>query len=277
MAERSGMVETTGGAPSRRLEGRRAIVTGAASGIGRATVLRFLAEGASVLAADRAAEGLAETAALAGEDAALWTQAMDAGSEPDVAALVDRAMSELGGLDVTYANAGISGGAVGLADTTPETFMEILRINTLGPFLMAQKAAPHMTRQGHGSMIMTASVAGLRSNAGGPAYAASKAGVISLAQTLAYQLFGTGVRVNAIAPGLIETGMTQPIFDLARGRGSEHKLGQLNPLKRYGIADEIAGAAAFLASDDASYVNGQTLAVCGGLSAGHPFATPGKA
>ena len=126
-----------------------------------------------------------------------------------------------------------------------------------------------------GSIIGTASVAGLRSNAGSTPYSASKAAVVSLAQTTAFQLAGTGVRVNAICPGLIETGMTAPTFEAARARGTERKIGQLNPLKRAGYADEVARVALFLASDEASYVNGQAWAVDGGLSGGHPF-VPGK-
>ncbi|KLU92025.1 tRNA wybutosine-synthesizing protein 2, partial [Magnaporthiopsis poae ATCC 64411] len=121
-----------------------------------------------------------------------------------------------------------------------------------------------------GSIIMTASVAGLRSNAGPTPYSASKAAVVSLAQTTAYQLAGTGVRVNTICPGLIETGMTSPVFEGARRRGTEKKIGQLNPLKRGAHADEVARVVLFLGSDEASYVNGQAWAIDGGLSAGHP-------
>lgn len=129
--------------------------------------------------------------------------------------------------------------------------------------------------QAGGSIIGTASVAGLRSNAGSTPYSASKAAVVSLAQTISYQLTGTGVRVNAICPGLIETGMTEPVFTAARARGTEKKIGQLNPARRGGHADEIARVALFLASDESSYVNGQAWAVDGGLSAGHPY-VPGK-
>lgn len=122
-----------------------------------------------------------------------------------------------------------------------------------------------------GSIIMTASVAGLRSNAGATAYSASKAAVVSMAQTLSYQLAESGIRVNAICPGLIETGMTSAVFNAARARGTEKKIGQLNPMRRGGHADEIARVALFLGSDDSSYVNGQAWAVDGGLSAGHPY------
>ena len=129
--------------------------------------------------------------------------------------------------------------------------------------------------QPSGSIIGTASVAGIRSNAGSTPYSASKAAVVSLAQTTAYQLTGTGVRVNAICPGVIETGMTAPMYEMARARGTERKIGQLNPLRRGAHADEVARVALFLGSDESSYVNGQAWAVDGGLSAGHPF-VPGK-
>ena len=158
-----------------------------------------------------------------------------------------------------------------LFEQTVAHWQEVLQVNLVGTFLCIKHAAPRMIEAGAGSIVCTASVAGLRANAGGPPYAASKAGVISLAQTVATELTGTGVRINAICPGLIETGMTRPIFERARERGTDHKIGQLNPLQRYGEPHEIANMALFLASDEASYVNGQAFAVDGGLSSTHPF------
>jgi NAD(P)-dependent dehydrogenase (short-subunit alcohol dehydrogenase family) len=253
-----------------RLEGRTAVITGAASGIGRAASLLFACEGARLVCCDKA-EAVAETAemvAKAGGKAVAMTG--DAGDEAFVKAYVDRAQAEYGGLDVVWANAGISGGWVPLPDQTPDYWAEILRVNLIGPFLAVKHASKPMIAAGKGAIICTASVAGIRSGAGGPAYSASKAGVISLVKTSANEFYGTGVRINAVAPGLIETGMTKPIFDASRARGTEGKIGQLNPLTRYGVPDEIAHAGLFLASDDASYVNGQTLAVDGGLSTSHP-------
>jgi NAD(P)-dependent dehydrogenase (short-subunit alcohol dehydrogenase family) len=194
----------------------------------------------------------------------------DAGDEAFVKDYIARAQAEFGSLDVVWANAGISGGWTPLDEQTADYWAEILRVNLIGAFLAVKHASRVMIPNGRGSIICTASVAGIRSGAGGPAYSASKAGVISLAQTSANEFYGTGVRVNAIAPGLIETGMTKPIFEGARARGNEDKIGQLNPLTRYGIPDEIAHAGLFLASDESSYVNGQTIAVDGGLSTSHP-------
>ncbi len=239
-----------------RLDGKVAIVTGAASGIGKATVALFEREGATVIAADvNGAEGVV---------------AADAGREEDVARLVARAVSDHGGLDIFFANAGISGGLASIFEQTPEDWQEILRVNLIGPFLAIKHAAPAMKERGGGSIIATASVAGLRAGAGGPAYSASKSGVISLVEVAATQLCGASIRVNAICPGLIETGMTQPIYDMARSAGREDMIGHLNPLKRGGEPIEIAEAALFLASDAASYVNGHALVVDGGLSASHP-------
>ena len=174
-----------------------------------------------------------------------------------------------------YANAGISGGLVPLLEQTAAEWAEVLRVNLIGPFLGIKYAAPVMRAAGGGSILCTASVAGLRSGAGASAYSASKAGVVSLVQTAANQLAGTNVRVNAICPGFIETDMTAPIFEMARARGKGDRIGQLNPLRRAGQPIEIARVALFLASDEASYVNGQAVPVDGGLSSSHPF-VPGK-
>lgn len=256
-----------------RLEGKRTIVTGAAGGIGAASARLFAKEGAAVLCVDRtrdAVEAVAEDIRKAGGRSV--AVAADAGNEAEVKAYVDKAVAEFGGVDAIYANAGISGGLVPFFEQTVDQWQEILRINLIGPFLAIRTVAPLMIKQGKGAIVCTASVAGLRANAGGSPYSASKAGVISLVQTSANAFYGTGVRVNAICPGLIETGMTAPIFSHARDRGTEGKLGQLNPLTRPGQPEEIAAMALFLASDEASYVNGQAFPVDGGLSSTLPFA-----
>lgn len=241
-----------------RLSGKIAIVTGAASGIGLAATKLFRSEGATVVAADIAeAEGVIR---------------VDAGRDEDVRHLVDHAVSAHGGLDIVFANAGISGGLTSIFEQTAEDWAEILRVDLIGPFLAIKHAAPILKARGGGSIICTASVAGLRSGAGGAAYSAAKAGVINLAATAAQQLYGTNIRVNAICPGLIETGMTEVLYQMARDAGREDRIGDLNPLRRGGEPIEIANAALFLASDESSYVNGQALVVDGGLSSSHPTA-----
>jgi NAD(P)-dependent dehydrogenase (short-subunit alcohol dehydrogenase family) len=254
-----------------RLEGKSVIITGAGSGIGRAASLLFAREGARLIAVDRAesVEDTAEQVRKAGGTADAVVA--DAGSERDVIDFIDKALSTYGRLDAIWANAGISGGLVPLAEQTVEHWQEILRINLIGPFLAIKYSIPHMVGQRQGSIVCTASVAGLKSGASGHPYAASKAGVISLVQTTAYSLSGTGVRINAICPGLIETGMTRPIFENARERGTDNKIGQLNPLKRAGQPHELAAMGLFLASDEASYVNGQAIPVDGGLTASMPY------
>jgi NAD(P)-dependent dehydrogenase (short-subunit alcohol dehydrogenase family) len=253
-----------------RLQGRGAVITGAASGIGRATSRLFAAEGAHVLCFDRS-DAVEETAALIAADggAAIAVQG-DAGSESEIKAAIDRAHGEFGRLDVVFANAGVSGGMTPMEEIDEAFWHALLHINLVGPFMAIKHASPIMRAAGKGSIICTASVAGIRSGAGGIPYSASKAGVINMVQTAANVLYGTGVRVNAICPGIIETGMTAPIYQSARERGTDSKIGQLNPLRRGGEPSEIAHAALFLASDDASYVNGQALAVDGGLSSSHP-------
>ena len=238
-----------------RLAGKVAIVTGAGSGIGKASAALFRSEGATVIGAD-----------LRGADVEC-----DAGDEASVKALVERVVADQGKLDIFFANAGVSGGFNGIFDQDAAAWTEILRINLIGPFLAIKYSAPAMKISGGGSIICTASVAGIRAGAGGPAYSASKAGVINLVKVAATQMVGANIRVNAICPGLIETGMTEAIFERAREKGQEDRIGHLNPLKRGGQPIETATAALFLASDESSYVNGQAITVDGGLSASHPF------
>jgi len=259
-----------------RLTGKTALITGAGSGIGRAAAGLFASEGAQVLAVDRADAVMEVAKEIEAKGGKARAMTADAGSEADVAKMVETALSSFGGLDVCWANAGVSGGLTPLLDLTGAEWEQILRVNLIGVFLAIKHTAKAMLEaKTEGSIICTASVAGLRSGAGGSPYSASKAGVINLVQTSAQQLAGSGIRVNAICPGLIETGMTKPLFDRARDRGTEAKLGQLNPLRRAGAPIEIANMGLFLASDEASYVNGQAFVVDGGLSSSHPIARQG--
>jgi NAD(P)-dependent dehydrogenase (short-subunit alcohol dehydrogenase family) len=250
------------------LDGKIAIITGAGSGIGRASAIRFAREGAKLVIGDKS-EAVHETAKMIGDG--VTALQIDAGNGADVQKLVATAISTYGGLDIAFANAGISGGMTGVFDIEPADFAEVLRVNLIGPWLMVKHAGKAMADAGKGgSIVLTASVAGIRSGAGGPAYSASKAGVINLAKVSAQQLSETNVRCNAICPGLTETGMTKPTFDYAKEKDVMHKVGRLNPLRRAAQPDELANVALFLASDQASYVNGQAIAVDGGLSSSHP-------
>lgn len=262
------------GTNAAELAGKRLVITGAASGIGRATSLLAASQGARVVAVDRAAavdETVREIRDAGGAAVAVHADVSD---EVAVAGFIERCVSEFGGLDGVYANAGVSSGRKSLAELTADDWLRTLSVNTVGVFLAVKQAVPYLTAQGGGALLCTASVAGLRANAGGIDYSASKAGVISIVQTVAYQLYGTGVRINAICPGLIETGMTRGAFERARERGTEQRIGQINPTGRAGQPSEIAHMACFLLSDRASYVNGQAIAVDGGLSASHPWVFP---
>src|ERR1700712_2904675 len=165
-----------------RLEGKSVIITGAGSGIGRAASLLFSREGAKLIIVDRS-DSVNETAKLVGNAGGTVEAVMaDAGSENDVKGFIDRAVSKYGRLDAIWANAGVSGGLVPIPDQTVEHWQEVLRINLIGPFLAIKHSTPHMIAQKSGSIVCTASVAGLKSGASGHPYGASKAGVISLVQ-----------------------------------------------------------------------------------------------
>ncbi|KAI9472350.1 MAG: hypothetical protein EXX96DRAFT_352997 [Benjaminiella poitrasii] len=267
------------------LEGKVCIVTGAGSlyGIGRASAIDLAKrKPKAIFVTDLTLANLPELAKTIQEQYGVTciARAVDAASAEAVQSIINEALTQFGRLDVFFANAGIATGDR-IQDETAESFMKVMRVNALSAFLAIKYAAEAMLKtseekpESGGSIICTASVAGLRSGAGSPEYSASKAAVVNLCQTSSFQFAGTNIRVNAICPGLIETGMTKATFDYARQRGSAHKIGQLNPTRRYGIASEIAHVVAFLASDEASYMNGQAIAIDGGLSASHPV-VPGK-
>jgi NAD(P)-dependent dehydrogenase (short-subunit alcohol dehydrogenase family) len=253
------------------LDSKRVVLSGAASGIGRAIASRLASERASVMMVDLDPRG-AEVASALGMP---FLEA-DVSVEADVERVFAASMEAFGGLDGAVANAGILGGIPSLEETAYDEFRRVVDVNLGGTFLFVRALARHLRAEGRpGSMVCTASVAGLRAAAGPAHYSASKAGVIGLVKTAAHQLQGTGIRVNAVCPGLVETGMTQFLFDGARRAGKADRIGQLNPLGRAGEPEEIAAVVAFLLSDESSYVNGQAVAVDGGLSASHPF-VPGS-
>lgn len=271
-----------------RLKGKTCIITGVGSlhGIGRASALLFAHEGATHLyLLDFSPENLPDlksTIENSYPDVKVTTIQADAASETAIAAVCDQALQDEGRLDVFFANAGVASNDA-LHDITAEGFMEIMRINTLSCFIAVKYGSKAMMKTNSsrgkdlsgGSIILTASVAGLRSGAGTIDYSASKAAVNSIAKTSVYQLQKTDIRVNSICPGLIETNMTKDMFDFASQRGKRSKIGQLNPMGRFGVAQEIARMSLFLASDESSYVNGQNIAVDGGLSSSHPV-VPGR-
>ena len=248
------------------------MITGSGSGIGRASAIRFANEGASVLVVGRSLENTHQTVemvrAAGGIAVAMVT---DASVESNVADIVARCIAEFGGLDVFFSNIAIPGTNTPLLEQTVQEWEDVYRINTISCFLAVKHAGAHMVAQGSGSIILTSSAASLRANAGAISYSASKAAVNSLAQCAANAFAGSNVRVNAILPGLVETQMTRKVFEQARAKGIESKIGHVTPLKRAGQPEEIAAMAAFLASDDASFIDGQCFAVDGGVSSTHPF------
>lgn len=238
-----------------RLAGRRAIVTGAASGIGRATAELFAAEGARVVAVDR------PDANLVFEHAAIVPLGQDIGEDAAPQTIVDRAVAEFGGLDILYNNAGISHGAP-VADTTDEAFDRLVAINLRAGFRLSRAATPHLVASGNGRLIFTASIMARHTDNGLVAYSASKAGVVGMMRTFALELGRHAVTSNAILPGAIATGMTAVSFQREEITAIWAKKAAL---KRLGQPIDIARAALFLASDDGGFVTGQALGVDGGL------------
>ncbi len=255
-----------------RLDGKVAVITGGASGIGEGTVRLFVEEGARVVIADvqdARGETLADT--LGGR--AVY-QRTDVCQEADVKAAVQRALDDYGRLDCIFNNAG-RGGTVGpIAETPVEEYDVTMNILLRGVFLGMKHAAPIMKEQGSGSIISTASVAGIKGGHGPHIYSAAKAAVINLTRSVALELGESGVRVNCICPGGIATPMLGAAF---RDQGMDEStaleaikpvLAQFQPIRRSGVPDDIARAALFLASDESTFVSGHALVVDGALTAG---------
>lgn len=252
-----------------RLAGKRALVTGAASGIGRASALLFAHEGAAVAVADIDAAGAEATAAAirAAGGQALALQA-DVASEPAVAAMVDGAQRGLGGLDVLFNNAGlVLPGDEGPVETPLAVWERTLAVNLTGIFLCCKYALPALLRAGGGAIVNMASmVAHIGSAVPQIAYAATKGAVVALSREMAVEYARQGIRINALAPGPVETPLTRAFFDTPAKleRRRVHM-----PLGRFAQVEEVARAALFLASDEASYITGASLLVDGGITAAY--------
>lgn len=248
----------------RRFEGRAILVTGAGSGIGQATAKRFGAEGGRVLCADikeAAAEATAAAIREAGGEA--FAAGCDVADPAAVARTVDGAVERWDGLHVLVNVAGI-GGFRRTTEVTFEEWNRFIAVNLTGTFLMCQRAIPHILKT-KGSIINTASVAGLKSHPYSAAYCASKGGVVLLTKALAVEYGRKDVRINCLCPGGIETPLIAE-FKLPDGV-SNAALSRIMPLGRMGKPHEVAGTIAFLASDDAAYINGATITVDGGMIA----------
>ncbi len=255
-----------------RLQGRVVAITGGALGIGRATALLFAVEGATIALGDVEIGGAdAVVKEIVGRGGRALSFGVDVGDAGQVQAFVDRVVAEYGRLDVMFANAGIAHSAL----EHPEAqWHRVLRVNLTGVFLCCQIAARQMVKQGGGRIITTASINGFRGVENLVGYNTAKAGVIALTRTMAVELAQHHITVNAIAPAQIDTRLTRSLPAEARARRVERI-----PMGRFGDVDEVARVALFLASDDASYVTGHTLAVDGGYLAGGLWsrATPGPA
>jgi 3-oxoacyl-[acyl-carrier protein] reductase len=246
-----------------RLQGRVAAITGGALGIGRATAFTFAAEGAAVVVGDiETAEADTVAREITDKGGTAIAVGVDVGDAGQVQAFVDRVVAEFGRIDVMFANAGIAHSAPFLEHPEAQ-WHRVLRVNLTGVFLCCQAAARQMAKQGGGRIITAASINGFRGVENLVGYNAAKAGVVELTRTMAVELAQHNIAVNSIAPAQIDTRLTQTLPEEARRRRVERI-----PMGRFGEPEEVARAALFLASDDASFVTGHTLAVDGGYLAG---------
>jgi NAD(P)-dependent dehydrogenase (short-subunit alcohol dehydrogenase family) len=254
-----------------RLDGKVAVVTGAAGFIGTATMRRLADRGARIVAVDRKqAELQAAIADLPASAEAIAVTA-DVGDEDEVADYVRAAVEKFGTIDVFYNNAGIEGDVAPITKYKLETFRRVLEVNVVGVFLGMKHVLPVMLKQNKGSIINTASIAGLIGSADIAVYSASKHAVIGLTKSAALECAATGVRVNCVCPGMIDSRMLSAII-AGRNPGNapvpNERIVERIPARRLGQASEVAAVVAFLASDDASYVSGAAYTVDGARIAG---------
>jgi NAD(P)-dependent dehydrogenase (short-subunit alcohol dehydrogenase family) len=253
-----------------RLDGRVAVVTGAAGIIGSATI-RLLAErGAKIVAVDRKlAELEAATKELPASAAAMAVTA-DVSDEDDVKEYVRAAVAKFGTIDVFYNNAGVEGQVKSITDYPLEEFRRVLDVNVVGVFLGMKHVLPVMLKQNKGSIINTASIAGLIGSPHIAVYSASKHAVVGMTKSVSWECTGTGVRINCVCPGMIDSRMLSAIIQGRAGGNAlppTEKIVERIPARRLGQASEVASIVAFLASDEASYVSGSAYTVDGGRTA----------
>ncbi len=249
------------------LEGRGVVVTGAASGIGRATALRFAQEGAKVLVADLDGAGAEKTVEEIGAAGGTAVAVVgDLSDQQVVDGVVERAVEVFGGVDVLVNNAGIMDRMSALGETADAEWERVIRVNLTAPFLLTRAVLPHMLAAGRGSIVFTASEAGLRGGSAGAAYTASKHGIVGLVKNLAVMYRGQGIRANAVAPGPTATNIRVDAGQEAHGPTVISPLIGAN-IGRLGSAEEQADAIVYLASDAASFVNGAVLPVDDGWAA----------
>jgi NAD(P)-dependent dehydrogenase (short-subunit alcohol dehydrogenase family) len=254
-----------------RLDGKVAVVTGAAGVIGTATIKLLAERGARIVAVDRRDKDLQSAIRDLPASAQARAITADVTSEDEVAEYVRAAIDKFGNIDVFYNNAGIEGDIAPITKYSLETFRRVLDVNVVGVFLGMKHVLPVMLKQNSGSIINTASIAGLIGSPDIAVYTASKHAVIGLTKTAAIECAGTHVRVNCVCPGMIDSRMLSAIIE-GRNPGNapvpNERIVERIPARRLGLASEVASIVAFLASDEASYVSGSAYTVDGGRTAG---------